>query len=177
MLSDDLRTSVGASVSTLIAFPLPACRTEPTDSVRGSRSRSCPRSREATLPHLQACQAVVHPQPLLREAHVVPRLHLVLPTLLRKGDAEEGSTASEEPTPQAATEPDGSALLQQLAADRREEKNRTAVRGVSDHHRTARTRVRWTVQAGRAFCRSARSLSLRPSLADAHPPRALRAQG
>ena len=56
-------------------------------------------------------------------------------------------------------------------------KNRTAVRGVSDHRRTARTRVRWTVQAGSAFCRSARSLSLQPSLADARPPRALRARG
>ena len=46
----------------------------------GSRSRSCLRSREAALQHAQAYQAVVRPQPLVREAHVFPGPHLVLPT-------------------------------------------------------------------------------------------------
>ena len=35
----------------------------------GFRSRSCLRSREAALPHTQACQAVALPQPLVPEAH------------------------------------------------------------------------------------------------------------
>ena len=45
----------------------------------GSHSRSCLRSREAALPHFQAFQAVALPQPLVRKAHELPRLHLVLP--------------------------------------------------------------------------------------------------
>ena len=39
----------------------------------GSGTRSCLRSREAALPHLQAFQAVAPPQPLVREAHELPR--------------------------------------------------------------------------------------------------------
>ena len=39
----------------------------------GFRSRSCLRSREAALPHLQAFQIVDLPQPLVRELHELPR--------------------------------------------------------------------------------------------------------
>ena len=57
---------------------------------RGSRSRSCLRSREATLPLTQTYQAVVHPQPLPREAHGLPGQHLVLPAFPSKGAPDGG---------------------------------------------------------------------------------------
>ena len=44
-----------------------------------SRSRSCLRPREAALPRFQAFQAVALPQPLVRKAHDLPRIHFVLP--------------------------------------------------------------------------------------------------
>lgn len=45
----------------------------------GNRSRSSLRSRETALPQLQAFSIVVLPQSPIREAHGLPRLHLVRP--------------------------------------------------------------------------------------------------
>ena len=61
----------------------PACRLP----ALGFRSRSCLRSREAALPHLQAFQTVALPRPLIREPH---ELH---PTSPCASDTATGTAA------------------------------------------------------------------------------------
>ena len=84
----------------------------------------------------------------------------------------EGSAATDGPTPQAPTEPDVSALLQPPIANRREERIQSGVLGDSARCQTAGSAFDERSRPDRAFCRSARSLSLRPSLADARLLRA-----
>ena len=79
----------------------------------GFRSRSCLRSREAALPHLQAFQAVALPQPLVREAHELPR------TSPRASDTGTGAAACvcvdsgvrpDSPAPDRSSSPSRAAL-------------------------------------------------------------------
>ena len=111
----------------------------------GSRSRSCFRSREATLPDTQVCEAVVHPQPLLSES---ARASRTAPSASdfpqQRSPPTKGSTAMEGSTPQATIPPGVSALLHQPTPCRREERFRSAVLGDSNHRRTTPDRARRT---------------------------------
>ena len=79
-VADGLRPRAGASVSTLTTFPLPAPRTQRAVFPPWALGRD-PAFAHGKLPrpHSQAFPTVAPPQSSIREAHVLPRLHPVLP--------------------------------------------------------------------------------------------------
>ena len=79
-VADGFRPSAGASGSTLTPVPLPAHRTQRAVFPHWALGRDHAFAHgKPPRPHSQAFPSVAPPQPTIREAHDLPRLHPVLP--------------------------------------------------------------------------------------------------